>query len=80
VKLKKNYAAFSAVLLSGAMASLYFITYAAYDFYQFIPQLMAFVLMVLFTAFTVFAALAIQTTGNCHHWISGCLRCSLSIE
>jgi uncharacterized membrane protein len=57
LKLKKNYAAFSAVLLSGAMASLYFITYAAYDFYQFIPQLMAFVLMVLFTAFTVFAAL-----------------------
>ena len=39
------------------MASLYFITYAAYDFYQFIPQLMAFALMVLFTAFTVFAAL-----------------------
>jgi uncharacterized membrane protein len=57
LKLKKNYTAFSAVLLSGAMASLYFITYAAYDFYQFIPQLMAFVLMVLFTAFTVFAAL-----------------------
>ncbi len=57
LKLKKNYAAFSAVLLSGGMASLYFITYAAYDFYQFIPQLVAFVLMVLFTAFTVLAAL-----------------------
>ncbi|HMR56112.1 MAG TPA: DUF2339 domain-containing protein [Cyclobacteriaceae bacterium] len=57
LKLKKNYAAFSAVLLSGGMASLYFITYAAYDFYQLIPQLVAFVLMVLFTTFTVFAAL-----------------------
>ncbi|MCW5912572.1 MAG: DUF2339 domain-containing protein [Cyclobacteriaceae bacterium] len=57
IRLKKNYAAFSAVLLSGGMASLYFITYAAYDFYQFIPQLVAFALMVLFTAFTVFAAL-----------------------
>lgn len=57
LKLKKNYAAFSAVLLSGGMASLYFITYAAYDFYQFIPQVAAFALMVLFTAFTVFAAL-----------------------
>lgn len=57
IRLKKNYAAFSAVLLSGGIASLYFITYAAYDFYQFIPQLVAFVLMVLFTAFTVFAAL-----------------------
>jgi hypothetical protein len=57
LKLKKNYAAFSAVLLSGGMASLYFITYAAYDFYQFIPQVMAFAVMVLFTAFTVFSAL-----------------------
>jgi len=57
IRLKKNYTAFSAVLLSGGIASLYFITYAAYDFYQFIPQLAAFVLMVLFTAFTVFAAL-----------------------
>lgn len=57
IRLKKNYHAFSAVLLSGGMASLYFITYAAYDFYQLIPQIMAFGIMVLFTAFTVFAAL-----------------------
>lgn len=57
VRLKKNYHSFSAVLLSGGMASLYFITYAAYDFYQLIPQLAAFAIMVLFTLFTVFAAL-----------------------
>ena len=57
IRLKKNYTAFSAVLLSGGIASLYFITYAAYDFYQFIPQVAAFGLMVVFTSFTVFAAL-----------------------
>lgn len=57
IRLKKNYAAFSAVLLSGGIASLYFITYLAFDRFHFIPQLVAFVLMVLFTAFTVFAAL-----------------------
>lgn len=57
LRLKKNYHAFSAVLLSGGMATLYFITYAAYDLYGFLPQLMAFAIMVLFTAFTVFAAL-----------------------
>ncbi|MBX2898484.1 MAG: DUF2339 domain-containing protein [Cyclobacteriaceae bacterium] len=57
LRLKKNYAAFSAVLLSGGMASLYFITFAAYDFYQLLPQAVAFGLMVVFTAFTVFAAL-----------------------
>ena len=33
IKLKKQYANFSAVLLSGAMAIMYFITYSAYDFY-----------------------------------------------
>jgi uncharacterized membrane protein len=57
IKLKPSYKTFSAVLLSGGMAALYFITYAAYDFYALLPQTMAFVLMVLFTAFTVYAAI-----------------------
>lgn len=56
LKLKKNYKAFSAVLLSGAMASLYFTTFAAYSMYDLFPQLAAFGIMVVFTAFTVFAA------------------------
>lgn len=57
IKLKKKYENFSAVLLSGAMAILYFITYAAYSFYDLIPQILTFALMVVFTAFTVVAAL-----------------------
>jgi uncharacterized membrane protein len=57
IRLKKNYENFSSVLLSGSMAILYFITYAAYSFYGLIPQLFAFVLMVIFTAFTVTAAI-----------------------
>lgn len=56
LRIKKDYENFSAVLLSGGMASLYFVTYAAYDFYSLIPQLVAFVIMVAFTAFTVLAA------------------------
>ncbi|MEZ4942326.1 MAG: DUF2339 domain-containing protein [Saprospiraceae bacterium] len=55
--LKKNYEKFSAVLLSGAIAILYFITYAAYGFYELIPQALAFGLMVVFTGFAVVAAL-----------------------
>jgi uncharacterized membrane protein len=55
-KLRARYNAFSAVLLSGGMAILYFSVYAAYDFYDLIPQEMAFVLLFLLTAFTVFAA------------------------
>ena len=57
MKLKKNYESYSAVLVSGAMAIMYFITYVAYAFYDLIPQAPAFILMTLFTAFTVLAAL-----------------------
>ncbi len=57
IYLKAKYHNFSAVLLSGAMAILYFMTYAAYSFYGLIPQSVAFIMMALITAFTVFAAL-----------------------
>ena len=55
-RLRDAHAAFSAVLLSGGMAVLYFITFAAHSFYGLIPQLPSFLLMVLFTMFTVIAA------------------------
>ena len=57
IKLKKNYHNYSAVLLSGAMAIMYFISFAAYSFYDLFPQVFTFVLMVAFTLFTVYAAL-----------------------
>ncbi|WP_378176852.1 DUF2339 domain-containing protein [Aquimarina sp. SS2-1] len=57
MKLKKKYENFSAVLVSGAMAILYFITFLAYSLYDLFPQVIAFGLMVMFTIFTVFAAI-----------------------
>jgi uncharacterized membrane protein len=57
VRLREKYSNFSAVLLSGSMAIMYFITYAAYSFFSLYPQLVTFVLMVIFTIFTVTAAL-----------------------
>lgn len=57
IKLKTKYENYSAVLASGAMAIMYFITYSAYSFYNLIPQIMAFALMVIFTVFTVIAAI-----------------------
>ena len=57
IKLKKKYTDYSAVLVSGAMTILYFITFSAYSFYELIPQTFTFTLMVLFTIFTVIAAL-----------------------
>jgi uncharacterized membrane protein len=57
IKLKPKYHNFSAVLLSGGMAIMYFITYFAYSIYELIPQPAAFALMVIFTIFTVAAAI-----------------------
>ncbi|WP_299206997.1 DUF2339 domain-containing protein [Brumimicrobium sp.] len=57
IKLKKNLESFSAVLVSGAIAIMYFITYAAYGFYDLFPQMMTFALMVFFTIFSVITAI-----------------------
>lgn len=57
IKLKEKYESYSAVLVSGAIAILYFITYSAYSFYDLFPQGIAFSLMFVFTVFTVVAAI-----------------------
>lgn len=57
IKLKKNYINFSASLLSGAAAILFFISYAAFAFYQLFPLTVAFIIMLLVTVFTVLSAL-----------------------
>jgi uncharacterized membrane protein len=57
VWLKPKYHGFSAVLLSGAMAIFYFISYTAYGFHDIISRNLSFALLLLFTVFTVFAAL-----------------------
>jgi len=56
LKWKEKYESLSAVVLTGSLGVLYFITYAAYDFYGFIPQTVTFGLMVLFTVFGMFAS------------------------
>lgn len=57
VKLKSKYLNFSSVLLSGGMATMYFITYFAYSYYHLISQISAFSVMLIFTIFTVLAAI-----------------------
>ena len=57
IKLKAKYENYSAVLVSGALAILYFITFAAYSFYELFPQGIAFALMVFLTIFGVVSAL-----------------------
>jgi uncharacterized membrane protein len=56
-RLKKGYSAFSGILFSGAMASLYFTSYAAFVYYSLMPFAIVFVVMILLTLFTVYQAL-----------------------
>ena len=57
IKLKKDYEKLSAVIISGAVTILYFMTFFAHAFYGIIPQEIAFGLMAVLTVFTVVAAL-----------------------
>ena len=57
LRFKENYTNFSAVLLSGAMAIFYFVSFIGYEVYMLFPLVVAFGLMVFFTIFTVLAAL-----------------------
>lgn len=57
IKLKPKYENFSAVIISGAWAVMYFITFAAYSYYELISQTVAFLLMIIFTVFTVLSAI-----------------------
>ncbi len=56
-RLKEKYNLFSAILFSGAMASLYFTTYAAFVYYGMFSFPVAFILMVALILFTVYNAL-----------------------
>ncbi|MBT8321047.1 MAG: DUF2339 domain-containing protein, partial [Eudoraea sp.] len=70
-RLKQKYETFSAILVSGAMAILYFMTFAAYLFYGMLPQWMAFALMVLFTIATVALALKYDRQIIAHFGLVG---------
>lgn len=57
IYLRKKYNDYSAVLMSGAVAIFYFITYIGFSFYQLFPQLAAFGIMFVATGFAVGTAL-----------------------
>jgi uncharacterized membrane protein len=56
-RLRSKYMGFSAILLSGSMASLYFTTYGAYVYYGMFSFPLAFIIMILLTVFTVFESI-----------------------
>jgi hypothetical protein len=71
IKLKEKYLNYSAVLVSGAIAIMYFITFTAYSFYGLFPQIIAFLLMVMFTVFTVVAAISYNKQVIAHIGLVG---------
>lgn len=57
LRLRKKYTTFSAILFSGAMASLYFTTYAAYVYYNMFSSALSFIIMVALTFYAVYEAI-----------------------
>ena len=57
VRLKKAYTGFSAILFSGAMASMYFTSYGACVYYHFLSYTASFIIMIVLTIFTTYQAL-----------------------
>lgn len=57
-KLKKNYAAFSSVMVAGAISIFYFTIAIAFHEYQLFNQTIAFIIMVVITAFSVLISVA----------------------
>lgn len=57
-KLKKNYAAFSSVMVAGAISIFYFTIAIAFHEYHLFNQTVAFIIMVIITAFSVLISVA----------------------
>ena len=71
IRLHKKYEAFSAILGSGALSTIYFMTYAGYAFYQVFPLGLAFGGMLLTVIATVFAALRMNRVIIAHLGLAG---------
>jgi len=71
IVLKTKYKNFSAVLMSGALSIVYFITFFAYDFYELMPQLLAFIIMVLITSLAIYSALSYSRQVIAHIGLVG---------
>jgi uncharacterized membrane protein len=57
LRLRRKYDLFSAILFSGAMASLYFTTYAAYVYYDLISFGISYVVMIALAIYTIYEAI-----------------------
>ncbi len=71
IRLKAKYHNFSAALLSGGFAIMYFVTFFGYSAYGLISQPAAFGLMAMFTALTVTAALVYNRQVIAHIGLVG---------
>jgi uncharacterized membrane protein len=70
-RFREKYTGFSAILVSGAMAVTYFITYAAHQFYGLYPYWVTFVLLLLTTIATVWSALRYNQVIIAHFGLVG---------
>lgn len=71
IRLKTRLLNFSAVLMSGAMAVYYFITYAACNYYHLFPQIISILVMVFITIVTVWLAIYYNKQVIAHFGLIG---------
>lgn len=69
--LKNKYKNYSAVLLGGGLAIMYFITYIAFSFYDMMPQGIAFAIMLLITVAAVYTSLMYDEVVIAHIGLVG---------
>ena len=73
LKLKKNYEAFSAVLLGGGMAALYFITYVAYNSVWLYSANCGLCTNGCLYRLHCFCCHELQSTSDCCYWFGWCI-------
>ncbi|TDL99411.1 MAG: hypothetical protein C4K58_05755 [Flavobacteriaceae bacterium] len=71
MKLKEKYLNFSAILVGGSIAIMYFVTFSAHEFYGIFSKYLSFGLMFVFTVFSVIAALNFNKPIIAHLGIVG---------
>jgi hypothetical protein len=71
IRIRLKYINYSAVLVSGALAMLFIITFFSYSLYHFIPHLVAFGMMAIISGFTVYAAIQYNRQVIAHFGLVG---------
>ncbi|MFA0965061.1 DUF2339 domain-containing protein [Roseivirga sp. BDSF3-8] len=70
-RLRRKFENYSAILVSGGIATLYLVTFSAYNFFDLIPQGLAFSIMLLLTVYGIYTAISYNKQVIAHIGLVG---------